>query len=220
MSERIPICIFAKPPVPGTVNTRLAPLVGETGAASLAEAFLRDTIALVEEIDWARLVLATTGPIPDTIARPADTPEWPQGEGDLGERVERVLRRALDDAPFAIALGVDSPGLPRAYLEETRDALGSSDTVLGPCEDGGFYTIALRWCPEGLLADIPWSRSRTMACTHQRLRLFGLTTHFAPTWFDVDRPRDLRRLRAEIEAGHAHAPHTLTVLETLRTDPR
>lgn len=215
MSTSIPICVFAKPPVAGRVNTRLAPRVGDEGAARLAHAFLLDTIDLVNGLPWAHLVLATTGPLPDSIPRPAGAVEWPQGDGDLGERVERVLRRALEDAPFAIALGVDSPGLPAAYLEQAREALGAHDAVLGPCEDGGFYTISLRWCPDGLLEALPWSRSRTMASTHQRLCAFGLTTHFLPTWFDVDRPVDLDRLRVEVARGHAHAPHTMATLDEL-----
>lgn len=114
-----------------------------------------------------------------------------------------------------MALGVDSPGLPPAYLEQSRHALGAHDAVLGPTEDGGFYTIALRWCPEGLLRDLPWSRSRTMASTHQRLCAQGLTTHFLPTWFDVDRPADLDRLRIEVSRGHANAPHTMAALATI-----
>ena len=43
--EQAVICIFAKPPEPGKVKTRLIPELGEQRAAELAEAFLQDTVA-------------------------------------------------------------------------------------------------------------------------------------------------------------------------------
>ncbi|MBS1867708.1 MAG: hypothetical protein JSS69_17475, partial [Acidobacteria bacterium] len=54
------ICVFAKPPVPGKVKTRLIPLLGEKGAAELAAAFLEDTWASVAALPWAKPILAAT----------------------------------------------------------------------------------------------------------------------------------------------------------------
>src|SRR5690606_41919544 len=106
----IPICVFAKPPVPGQVKTRLLPEVGAEGAARLARAFLEDTLAMVGEVPGVHAVLATTAP----FSVPGVPPErvWLQGDGPLGARLERILRRGLDEAPAAVALGADSPGLP------------------------------------------------------------------------------------------------------------
>ncbi|MFW6088053.1 MAG: hypothetical protein ACODAG_12660, partial [Myxococcota bacterium] len=52
--HRIAVCIFAKPPTPGAVKTRLATVVGHAAAARLADAFLRDTWAAVARQPWAR----------------------------------------------------------------------------------------------------------------------------------------------------------------------
>jgi len=41
---------------------------------------------------------------------------WLQSEGDLGDRLEKVLRLALKRKPIVLAIGADSPGLPAAYL--------------------------------------------------------------------------------------------------------
>jgi glycosyltransferase A (GT-A) superfamily protein (DUF2064 family) len=93
------ICVFAKPPHPGHVKTRLARSVGSVAAAQLAQAFLEDTWALVRQLPWAHAVAALAdGPM--TIALEGGE-LWSQGEGDLGARLERVLQRALATAPQA-----------------------------------------------------------------------------------------------------------------------
>lgn len=204
------ICIFAKPPVAGRVKTRLAAALGAERAAALARAFLDDTIAAVRALPWAQVALASTEPVP------GDVPVLLQGEGDLGERIERVLRNALQLAPSAIAIGADAPALPRRLLEAARDALQRADAVLGPAFDGGFYLLGLRRCPEGLLADLPWSRSDTFVRTLARLRERGLRTELIDPWFDVDRAEDLEQLRGLIEGGAIDAPRTASLLEAFR----
>jgi hypothetical protein len=205
------VCVFAKPPRAGSVKTRLAGEVGAQGAARLARAFFADTWALVARTAWARPVAAVNGPFP-LAARGDDCTVWRQGGGDLGLRMERVLRRALREAPFAIALGSDSPGLPRQRLEAARVRLAACDAVLGPAEDGGFYLLGLRRCPRGLLRELPWSSADTFARTCERLRARGLSVAILPGWFDVDRPADLARLRRLLAGRRIHAPHTRRAL--------
>jgi rSAM/selenodomain-associated transferase 1 len=204
--EAVVICIFAKPPVAGRVKTRLAAVVGRERAAELARAFLEDTISAVRSLPWAQPALATT----ETVE--SDLPVLLQGEGDLGARIERVLRAALQLAPFAIAIGADSPALPRRLLEAGRVALERADAVIGPAEDGGFYLLGLRRCPEGLLAGLPWSASDTFQRTLERLRARGLRTEILEPWFDVDRAEDLDRLRALLRSGEIEAPRTASLL--------
>jgi rSAM/selenodomain-associated transferase 1 len=215
LPEGVRICVFAKPPLPGRVNTRLAPLVGDEGAARLAHAFLLDTLALVASIEWARLVVASSEPLRRTVPIPRGIDEWPQGGGDLGARIERVLRRALEDAPAAIALGVDSPGLPRLLLDEARCTLARTDAVLGPARDGGFYTIGVTRAEGGLLEGIAWSAASTCRETLDRLRALGYDPALLPEWYDVDVPSDLARLARELAEGVVVAPHTLDVLHAL-----
>jgi uncharacterized protein len=200
------LCVFAKPPVAGEVKTRLAATLGPERAAVLARAFLDDTLE-AQRLPWAEVALATTAPFA------APVPTLLQGPGDLGARIERVLRAALERAPAAIAIGADAPALPRRLLEAARLALAEADAVLGPAADGGFYLLGLRRCPEGLLAALPWSAADTCLRTLERLRTSGLKTALLEEWFDVDRPEDLERLRAALRAGELVAPRTAALLE-------
>ena len=127
-----------------------------------------------------------------------------------------MLRRALKLAPFVIAIGSDTPGLPYSLLEQARTSLRASDAVLGPCEDGGFYLIGLKRCPPGVLRNLPWSASDTCAQTRKRLREMEFKTKVLPIWFDVDRARDLRRLGWLLSRGKIAAPETANVLAGMR----
>jgi uncharacterized protein len=210
------ICVFVKPPVAGKVKTRLIPIVGANGAAALAEAFFRDTWNGVESLSWALPVVATTDAIDTNIIPRTETQVWLQGGGDLDARIERILRRALRERPFAIALGADSPGIPRQFLDRAHEALQSADAVLGPCEDGGFYLLGVRQCPPGMLSGIPWSRSTTFARTLDRLNELGLKSTVLDSWYDIDRPEDLDRLRSDVARGAIAAPNTSMVLAKLQ----
>lgn len=206
------LCIFVKAPRAGAVKTRLAATIGAEAAAQLADAFFWDTLALAERFLSVRVVVALSG---DETLFPAlrDRVEiWPQGEGDLGARLERNLRRALSENPRALVVGTDSPGLPVALLAQARAALDTGDAVLGPAEDGGFYLLGMKTCPRGLLAGLPWGASDTREKTVARLEEHGLTVELLAPWFDVDLVADLERLRSLLVAGAIHAPATCRAL--------
>jgi len=204
MSLRATICIFAKPPRAGEVKTRLAAAVGSDCAAAIAQALLHDIIENAVRVPNTRVVLSVTKPFELSLF--PEIPQWRQPEGDLGFRVESILQRALMDAPYAIALGADTPGLPPAVVEEAIDWLERADAVLGPTDDGGYYLLGLKRCPEGLLRDVRWSNPETLADTVQRLTNFGQSCAFAEPWFDVDTVQDLLRIRSLLATGSISAP--------------
>ena len=98
------VCVFAKPPRAGEVKTRLIPAVGAGGASDLARAFLIDTCDALRDRRDVRGVLATSGALDDELAWRTAMPIWPQGDGDLGARMARVIDRGLATAPWAIAV--------------------------------------------------------------------------------------------------------------------
>lgn len=193
----IPICIFAKPPVPGQVKTRLAQSIGPVRAAKLAAAMLRDVWSVVATLPEAVPVLAASDAGDFAIDIPAEK-VWLQQPGDLGLRIECILRRALEATPAAIALGADTPLVTAVHLTEAIDSLTSGDAVVGPCDDGGFYLLGVPRCPPSLLAGINWSTEYTLRETELRLRAHGMNAARIPTVFDVDTVADLQRLCSEL----------------------
>lgn len=209
MPEAI-VCIFAEPPIAAAVTTQLVPELGAERAAELAEAFLEDTVAMVRTLPWAECIIAATKTFERSYFKPEEV--WLQSEGDMGERLEKVLRLALKRKPIVLAIGADSPGLPAAYLQSARDALQKADAVLGPSADGGFYLIGLKDCPVGMLEGIQWSHSTTLAATTHKLEQFGMKTVLINPWFDIHSHEELERLRRMLANDPSAAPRTAKLL--------
>src|SRR5215472_2324078 len=205
------ISIFAKPPEPGEANPGLIPELGPERAAQLAEAFLEDTVATVRTLAWAECIIAAATRFERPYFKPAEV--WLQSEGDLGERLEKILRLALKRREIVLAIGDDTPNLPAAYLDNARKALDTADAVLGPSLEGGFYLIGLKDCPVGLLAEIQWSHSTTLAATTAKLDQFGMKTVLINPWYDVNGHDDLERLRRQLVGDPAAAPKTAALLQ-------
>jgi uncharacterized protein len=216
MANPLPAYVFAKAPVAGRVKTRLQPAVGAEGAARLSAALLEDTLEALVATGCTAPALAVDAP---EAFRGRGLPVVAQGEGDLGERLERVLSRALEQTPAVLAVGSDSPGYPAPLILQACAALQRADAVLGPADDGGFTLLGLRRCPPGLLWGLPWSRPDTLRATEARFRAAGLSVARTLRWFDVDVPADLARLRVELAEGTVQARHTAEVLGTLHVQP-
>ena len=211
----IPVCVFAKPPVPGRVKTRLAAAFGHDRAAELAAAMLHDVWSVVTSARRAIPVLAAA----ENGNFDFDVPDdrvWLQCSADLGSRIESILQRGLEIAPAAIALGADTPLLTRGDLVDAMEQLESGNAVLGPSDDGGFYLLGLRSCSAGLLADIPWSCQRTCDATEASLNSYGMKVARIRSSFDIDTPDDVHRLWREVdELPPEVAPRTRKVLDAL-----
>ena len=208
--EQSVICIFAKPPEAGKVKTRLIPELGEQRAAELAEAFLQDTVAMVRECTWASCRIAATENFQRDYFHPGEV--WLQGEGGLGLRLERILRRGLQEFNLVFALGADSPGLRPGFLARARDELLTADAVLGSTRDGGFYLMGVKQCPEGILEQIQWSHPQTYTETVSRLHSKGWKTASINSWFDIDTPEDLRQVLPQMARDLSSASRTLALL--------
>ena len=106
----------------------------------------------------------------------------------------------LEDLAQAMSQEMGAP------ISMSREA--QADAAIGRAADGGFWGLALRRCPAGLLTDLPWSQPTTYVATRNRLRAQGLRVVELPPWWDVDEEADLRRLVATHAAA---APATAAV---------
>jgi rSAM/selenodomain-associated transferase 1 len=224
------VVVFAKPPARGKVKTRLIPALGETDVVRVAEAFLADTLTLVNEAYWAQPVLATTGSLTLTSQyglwvwkqskmKRSDVAVWLQGEGDLGDRLTRVFDRCIKDHGAGLILGADSPGLPYRILANARRALIDADGVIGPTYDGGFYLLGLNSAPKGALKDIPWSTEDTYARTLESLTDLGLDIVILEPFWDIDTPLDWEALCDRQKQGGLAGSATESIINRLTDTP-
>ena len=220
--KEIAVAIMAKAPRPGTVKTRLCPPLLATEAAALYRCFLLDKIASVGRLADARPVIAYT---PDDARAEFDAlaPGFAlvaQDGSDLGARLHATLAGLLAAGHAgAIAVDSDTPTLPGGFLQQAVDCLSrpGPDVVLGPTEDGGYYLIGVRAPHRELFERMPWSTSEVLDATRRRAAAAGLRAVCLPSWFDVDTPDDLERLRAMLDtANDATACETRRFLASWR----
>jgi len=110
-----------------------------------------------------------------------------------------VLSSGVDKA---VVVDSDSPSLPDAYLSMAFEHLDSSDIVLGPTRDGGYYLIGMKKPHPQLLRQVPMSTLHVLQDTLSLSAQSGLSVSLLPTWYDIDTIDDLRQLKAEMRAPH------------------
>ena len=186
---------MAKEPVMGSVKTRLAAQVGSAEAVRFYRNSVRTvTRRLGADPRW-RTVLAIA---PDKAigARvwPPGMARGPQGAGDLGQRMQRLLE-APPPGPVVL-VGTDIPAIGLAHIARAFRLLGNHDAVFGPADDGGYWLVGFKRCPRAPrpFAGVRWSAPETLADT---LRNLGdLRVALAATLSDVDTAGDLERFGA------------------------
>jgi glycosyltransferase A (GT-A) superfamily protein (DUF2064 family) len=142
-------------------------------------------------------------PVPGAVkTRLAAEPssEFPQREGDLGQRMAAFFaEQFVAGADRVVLIGTDSPTLGRSLIERAFHELNSVDVVLGPATDGGYYLIGCAGRVPPLFGGIAWGSSRvlqeTIACLPASYRLALL-----PPWYDVDTLDDWRALCGHLAA--------------------
>ncbi len=214
MSDPGHVVVFAKPPIAGQAKTRLIPAVGPQGSVKLASAFLADAWEMLGRTGAARVV-GTTKRSRKALGLTRNDALWMQGDGDLGQRMERILRRSCGLGPWGIIIGADSPALTSDTVQRAMAALEHVDAVLVPSDDGGYALLGMRTVPAGILDGLPWSTDHTLNATVARFTERGLTVRLVGGTFDVDTPSDLVALRDWLAAHPQDAPNTRAAMTEL-----
>ncbi len=186
------VIIFVKAPLAGRVKTRLGAAVGMARAAAVAREMIARTIAEAQKGDWETLLAVDP---PSAVAGfenlwPPSLRRIPQGQGDLGDRMARVMRH-LPPGPVVI-IGADAPALRARHLRQAFRALAGADAVFGPAHDGGYWLIGLarrRPAPD-IFADVRWSTEHALADTIRSLPQRYLVRRLE-LLRDIDEARDL-----------------------------
>jgi uncharacterized protein len=200
------LLIFGRRPAAGRVKTRLTPPLPPDEAAAVYEACLRDVIArAARERGQVELWYdAEPGAAAYFDAEFAHLVCRPQSDGDLGARLADAFARSFEDgAARVVIVGSDAPTVPETIYGAAFDDLHDAHAVIAPALDGGYYLIgvaAAGWpSAERLFRAVPWSTDAVFAQTALRAAEAGLDMRVLPGWYDIDRPEDLDRARADLE---------------------
>jgi len=231
IDKMLTIGLMAKYWETGKVKTRLGASIGMTRSARIHRLFVEYLCAglnipganhtlCLSPIQRRRDLLSMLNSLPTG-------PEWmviDQGDGDLGQRMQRWFSSHLTDPrSHAILIGADYPNIQPELIIQADRMLRDFDLVLGPAKDGGYFLIGLGgdWSEKGsrfesLFHDIPWSTSNVLSMTRNRANENGLSVFLIETGEDVDTINELNNLLAELEASDS----TLKLdIEQILADP-
>jgi hypothetical protein len=199
---------MAKAPRPGSVKTRLEPMLGAEGCARLQAALIEAAAAWASEAAPGRAWVAYG---PDGAREEELRPHLPGGvrsfpdcAGDLGDRLAAATSRVLNGCPEPLlVVGTDMPTLSRAHAREAEAVLrGGADVVFGPALDGGYWMVGLaRPCPDLFELGGAWGGPHVLERSLEIAAARGLRAELLGAERDLDDASDARAL-----AGHPRLP--------------
>lgn len=196
------LILFAKAPEPGEVKTRMVPFLTEEAASQLQRAFFLDTLQLTDSLLIQRAIAclpSSDHPFFLQCGKERPLLLLNQTGADLGERMKNALAWGFSKGyQKVLLLGGDLPTLPAEFIKEGIDRLDSSDVVIGPSIDGGYYLIGGRSPIPVLFEGIAWGTNTVLTTTLQKVAQQQLICHLLPFWYDIDRPEDLTFLKAHL----------------------
>lgn len=185
------LVLMARQPILGQGKRRLAADLGDPAAHRFQRVALGRLLQRLGADPRWRLCLAIT---PDKPAQRlgADFVVG-QGEGDLGQRMTRLSER-MAPGPL-VYIGSDTPDVATTDIEAAFEALETSDAVVGPALDGGFWLIGFSQAQRQHLPfkGVRWSTPHTRADTV--INLAGKRIMMLRELEDVDDGASYRRWR-------------------------
>lgn len=191
------LIIFTRYPEPGKTKTRLIPVLGEDGAATLQRQMTEQKLA---EVNKLQAFYSLSVEIHFTGGNEQLMQEWlgsnlvyrRQSEGDIGCRMASALQSSFKaEMDNVVLIGIDCPDLNAQIMAQAFQALRQHDLVLGPAADGGYYLIGLRRLIPELFTGIRWSTDEVLSETLKIAQRLELNVAKLPLLRDVDRPEDL-----------------------------
>jgi len=204
MPDKKLLIVFAKPPVAGFAKTRLIPALGEHGAASLYGRLLKKTLdSVCHNNDWDVQLWLANNLMPDYISelknKYAISAKYQQGH-DLGERMFHAITNSLRHYKKVALIGTDCPAIDQHLISNTFAMLDEVDLVFSPAEDGGYVQIAARKIEKAVFDQVEWGSELVLSQTKVNIKQTTLSVAFTKTYWDVDTPQDLKRLKKEYYA--------------------
>ncbi|KAB7731468.1 DUF2064 domain-containing protein [Rudanella paleaurantiibacter] len=183
------LIIFVKNPVPGTVKTRIARTVGNERATAVYRHLLAHTQQISRMLPWKRLVYY--GDFINSADGWMGYHKRLQTGQDLGERMHNAFAEQFAaGAKRAVIIGSDCLTIQPDHLKQAFRALDTTDVVIGPATDGGYYLLGMNRLHPFLFQNKPWSEPQLLEQTLAEITQNGLTHTLLEPLTDIDEWED------------------------------
>lgn len=181
------LIIFVKNPEAGKVKTRLAFTLGNEKALEIYIKLIKHTRTIVTSVEADIFVLY--------IATPGNNDLWQenifhkkiQHGKSLGDKMLNAFNEMFDSGYENVSIiGSDCIELTAAIINQGFRELESSDLVIGPASDGGYYFLGMKRIHAVLFDNIEWSTGKVLGQTIAVCDNKQLTYTLLPELNDID----------------------------------
>ena len=194
------IIIFVRNPELGKVKTRLAKEIGDEKALEVYTELLQHTHAITSHLDCDRFVFYTDYINENDLWNESFEKRLQEGK-NLGDRMLLAFFELFQQGYSKIVIvGSDCPELTSFIIEDAYDKLDSSDVVIGPSTDGGYYLLGLTKLIPPLFAHKQWSTDTVLEDTINDIALLRKSYSLLTELTDIDTADDLHRYMKMLKA--------------------
>lgn len=186
------LIVFLRLPQWGKVKTRLAATLGDDVALSIYKGLISHTLHCAAR-SGKSVYLFYDGGLPSEAERNPDFSYHIQSQGDLGAKMSAAISIVLKHHTKVVIIGSDCPKLSHDIIAKSFDSLDTTDIVVGPAKDGGYYLLGCKKVVDALFENIPWSTSMVLAQTIKKINDESLTFHLLEPLADIDTEEDWNR---------------------------
>jgi uncharacterized protein len=201
---------MAKAARPGHVKTRLSSSLAPDDIIDLYKCLIEDTLQLARSVRTNALAIVC--PASDVADLSGWLPEVEivaqEGNG-LAAGLASAFRIFIGRGyRHVVALDGDSPQIPSQRLEQAFHLLDSTDLVVGPTTDGGYYLVGTCASEARLFEQHRLGTGGALDSLLAAAQMLNLKVALTETAYDVDEPDDLVRLARELAQFPSRAPQT------------
>jgi len=211
------LIVFTRYPVPGKTKTRLIPGLGSAGAAELQRILTERIFHTAKSSSIPGSFKIEIGFEDGDIKRMqkwlgTDSDYFAQEPGDIGERMHAAFLGSFESGFRRVVLiGSDIPGIDEKQINQAFKELETSDIVLGPSGDGGFWLIGLKETLN-IFSNTDWGSNKVLDQTIMAAQKIGKEISFLDTLFDIDTIDDLKTCKINKESVK---PYLSVIIPTL-----
>ena len=165
------LIIFTRNPELGKVKTRLAKSVGDESALEIYKFLLKHTVAITNNLNVDKYVFYSENIHRDDIWDPEIFRKKLQTGTDLGEKMQNAFSELFEMGyEKVLIVGSDIFELGQSDIENAFEVLQTTETVIGPATDGGYYLLGMKELNATIFQNKNWGTATVLEETLADLR--------------------------------------------------
>lgn len=165
------LLIFTRNLYLGKVKKRLAAKVGDLPALGIYEFLLKHTASITAPVDADKRVYYSERVEESDLWNSKIFEKRQQQGADLGERMMNAFKEGFESGySNIIIIGSDLYDLSTNNIEKAFESLETSDYVLGPAVDGGYYLLGMKSLNSEVFKNKTWSTDSVLEQTLENIK--------------------------------------------------